>query len=181
MVVLAHAYEQRDMAPPPPSSSRPPARTLSRPAAHSVPQPSPVTTATSSASVAQPLSSVKRLTTAKIAQRRKDGQCFHCNKFFTHDHKKVCKQLFTIEVLDEEVPETPIDSSDPTISIHAITGIRPRSSKIVQLFVDINDVQLTAVLDSGSTHNFVVLEATARAGLQFVGRAGLQVAVTNRD
>jgi hypothetical protein len=147
-------------------------RVLSRQAAHSVPQPSLAPTVASFASVAQPSSSVKRLTTAEIAQRRKDGQCFHCDEFFTHGHKKVCKQLFSIEVLDE-VMEPPTDASDPTISIHALTWIHPQSGKTMQLVVDINGVWLTALLDSGSTHNFVDLEVAARARLQLGGRAGL--------
>jgi hypothetical protein len=30
-------------------------------------------------------------TLAEIAQRRKDGHCFHCHDMFTNDYKKVCK------------------------------------------------------------------------------------------
>jgi hypothetical protein len=43
----------------------------------------------------------------------------------------------------------------------------------MQLVVDINGVWLTALLDSGSTHNFVDLEEAVPARLQLGGRAGL--------
>jgi hypothetical protein len=45
----------------------------------------------SSQSVATPTSPIKWLTIAEVAQRCKDGQCFHCNEFFTNGHKAVCK------------------------------------------------------------------------------------------
>jgi hypothetical protein len=41
--------------------------------------------------VATPTSSIKRLTPTEVAQCRKNGQCFHCNEFFTNGHKAVCK------------------------------------------------------------------------------------------
>jgi hypothetical protein len=99
----------------------------------------------------------------KIAQWSKDGHCFHCDKFFMNGHKLVCKQLFSIEVVDDEdTREMLVDAADPTISIHALTGIHPRSGKTMQLFILVNGVQLMTLLDSGLTHNLVDLEA-ARA------------------
>jgi hypothetical protein len=55
--------------------------------------------------VAKPAPTVKRLSPAEIAQRRKDKQCFHCDEFFTQGHKQVCKQLFCIQVLDNDEVE----------------------------------------------------------------------------
>jgi hypothetical protein len=80
---------------------------------------------------------------------------------------------------DDQMP--PIDPTDPTISIHALTSIRQRSGKTMQLHVDINGACLLTLLDSSSTHNFVNLEAATHAGLQFSGRSGLQVVVANGD
>jgi hypothetical protein len=88
--------------------------------------------------VVKPASSVKWLTPAEVAQRHKDGQCFHCNEFFTNGHKEVCKQLFCIEVTKDD--DTPADDTDtPVISIHALTGIHPRAGRTIQLYVVIND------------------------------------------
>jgi hypothetical protein len=112
--------------------------------------------------VAKPAPTVKRLSSVEITQCRKDGHCFHCDKFFTNGHKHACKQLFCIQVLDDAEAAEP---QDPMISIHALIGVQPRAAKTMQLFVDVHGVRLTALLDSGSTHNFVDLEATAQAGI----------------
>jgi hypothetical protein len=40
----------------------------------------------------------------------------------------------------------------------------------MQVYVLINDTKLRALLDSGSTHNFVDLEAAGRVGIVFSAR-----------
>jgi predicted aspartyl protease len=61
----------------------------------------------------------------------------------------------------------PIDTpKEPTISLHVLTSIHLRSNRTMQLVVNINGTRLTALLNSGSTHNFVDVEAAARAGIQ---------------
>jgi hypothetical protein len=123
-----------------------------------------------------------RLTPAKIAQRRKDGRCFHYHDMFTNGHKKVCKQLFIIEVIGEDdEPPLPNDTEEPTISLHTLTGICPRSGRTMQLVVTINGICLTTLLDSGSTHNFVDVEAAAHAGIQLGAPSGLHMSITNGD
>jgi hypothetical protein len=47
--------------------------------------------------------------------------------------------------------------------------------------VVINGSSLVALLDSGSTHNFVDAEVVAHAGISLRGRAGLRVAVANGE
>jgi hypothetical protein len=49
----------------------------------------------------------------------------------------------------------------------------------MQLVVNINGTRLTALLDSGSTHNFVDVEAAVRASIQLGAPSGLHVAVAN--
>jgi hypothetical protein len=138
-------------------------------------------TTASSPSIAKP-PAVKKLSPAEIAEHRKTGHCFHCDDLFTHGHKQVCKQLFVIEVLgNEESDAWPGESAEPTISLHALTGIQPRCTRTMQLLVMLHGVKLTALLDSRSTHNFVDTDAAARAGIKLQGRAGLHVAVVNDD
>jgi hypothetical protein len=67
------------------------------------------------------------------------------------------------------------------IAIHALTGIQSRFEKTMQVFIDINDVLLTTLLDSGSTHNFIDTEATTRAGITLGGRSSLRIVVANGD
>jgi hypothetical protein len=56
----------------------------------------------------------KRLSPAEIADRWTKGLCFKCDEKFILGHKEECKQLFTIELLDEDD-----DKSTPMISLHA--------------------------------------------------------------
>jgi hypothetical protein len=84
----------------------------------------PAASTASSLSMAKPTSFVKRLTPAEVAQRRKDGQCFHCDEFFMNGHKQVCKQLFCTEVIEDY--DTPVDTTDMSVfSIHVLTSIHP--------------------------------------------------------
>jgi hypothetical protein len=106
------------------------------------------------------------------------GQCFHCNDQFTNGHKQICKQLFIIEVLFEEEDQP---CEDPTISLHALTGIQSSTTRTMQLQVKVNGATLTALLDSGSTHNFLDANVAARVGIAFHDRLGLQVTVANGD
>jgi hypothetical protein len=94
----------------------------------------------------------------------------------------VCKQLFTIEVIDEANDrDTPPTGNDPTISLHTLTGIQSCAGRTMQVIVHINGVQLIALLDSGSKHNFVDTDAAEHARLQFKQQAGLRVTVANGD
>jgi hypothetical protein len=93
-IIFAHAYQQRNASrnnvhqP----LSRAPSRSSFKLALSSAStSPSPTSAALTSASVSKPASSAIRLTSAKIAQRRKDGKCYHCDEFFTNGHKAVCK------------------------------------------------------------------------------------------
>jgi hypothetical protein len=111
----------------------------------------------------------------EIADRRAKGLCFKCDEKFVLGHKEECKRLFTIELFDED-----FDESTPMISLHVLTGIQPRSGCTMQIVVTINDAQLSALLHSGSTHNFVDTAAAARARLQLSAQA-LRVVVANGD
>jgi hypothetical protein len=152
MVVLDHANKQCDVAPSPtralPSASTcPPQRCWSRPPMPTT-LPPPTTSSTASASsVVKPASNIRRLTPAENAQRRNDGQFFHCDEFFTNGHKLVCKQQFSIEVVDDEATEeTPVDIADLTVSMHALTSIRPCSGKTMQMFILVNGTRLRPFL-----------------------------------
>jgi hypothetical protein len=118
----------------------------------------------------------KKLSPAEITDCKAKGLCFHCDEKFIPGHKEKCKRIFIIEVIGEEE-----DEHDPTISVHALTGIQPRSNTTMQVLVTIGATTLCSLLDSGSTHNFVDTEATARAGIYFQDDAGLRVAVVNSD
>jgi hypothetical protein len=68
---------------------------------------------------------------------------------------------------------------------HHIASRTKRDSTTVgrtmQLSIVINGARLTALLDSGSTHNFVDTEVVARTGIPLAACSGLRVAVANGD
>jgi hypothetical protein len=43
----------------------------------------------------------------------------------------MCKQLFVIEVMFEEEGDTTAATEEPTISLHTLMGIQPRSRKMM--------------------------------------------------
>jgi hypothetical protein len=51
----------------------------------------------------------------------------------------------------------------------------------MQVSVILNGCFLTALLDSGSTHNFVDTTAAERVGLRLQTQSGLRIAVANED
>jgi hypothetical protein len=115
---------------------------------------------------------VLHFTPAEIAQRCKDNKCFHCDKFFTLGHKQHCKQLRVMEVIQEDGDsgDQGLYNAEPTISIAALTGIQPRTGRTMQVYVMVQGVILRALLDFGSTHNFVDSEVAARVGIKFSSR-----------
>lgn len=54
---------------------------------------------------------------------------------------------------------------EPAISLHALTGIQPRSTQTMKLPVWVGSTKLIALVDSGSTHNFISDDAVDRTGM----------------
>ena len=128
-----------------------------------------------------------------MAERRKMGLCYNCDEPYARGHK--CARLFYLEASDyiieepddvaddiaDETPLTPapFDPETPMISLSAITGIRAQET--MQLRVVCAGQEFTALLDSGSTHNFISELAARRAGVRFLDSAGAHVVVANGD
>ena len=76
--------------------------------------------------------------------------------------------------------DDPGEEPNPEISLHALTGINTGCT--MQLEVTVGRALLMALVDSGSTHNFVAEEVRDHLGWPIhVGRHGLKVAVANGD
>lgn len=121
---------------------------------------------------------------AEMMERRRQGLCFNYDDPYVRGHK--CDRLFYLEVTDcdeEEVsnvaPSPAQDDDQPLISLYAITGIK--SAETMQLHVTIGTHTFTALVDSGSSHNFISLAAARQAGLHFHDTTRSQVVVTNGD
>jgi hypothetical protein len=106
----------------------------------------------------------KKLTVAELEDRRSKGLCFNCDEKYVRGHR--CKRLFYIESADEDDED---EGDNLQISLLAITGVR--TSDTMQLLVRVGEHELVALLDSGSTHNFINEELAAQLGSHFsVGR-----------
>jgi len=124
-----------------------------------------------------------------MAQRHADGLCYNCDEKFVLGHR--CKKLFVIEVIsfdeeeevDEEIECQALSGAqdNPAISLHAATGVRARGFQTLKVHVRVSDAVAVALLDSGSSHNYIDVEMAQRAGIQLSARAGLSVAVANGD
>jgi hypothetical protein len=71
-----------------------------------------------------------------------------------------------MEVANHEDDDPATDDnieSQPQISLHAIAGVRTRDT--MQVVVQLGRVTVTALIDSGSTHNFVSEAVATRTGL----------------
>ena len=83
---------------------------------------------------------------------------------------------------DDTPPEKTFDPDAPMISLSAITGIRVPDT--MKLRVHIGAHAFTALLDSGSTHNFISTSAAQRAAIPaipFHDSGGAHVIVANGD
>ncbi|CAO2161375.1 unnamed protein product [Urochloa humidicola] len=142
----------------------------------------PATAASSSAStpsVTVAGRTIKRLTPEEMETRRREGLCFNCNEKYVRGHNKVCAHLFLLELEDEEDDEEGAAKEEPLISLHAIAGVR--TSETMQVTMALGGTTLRALLDSGSTHNFVSEEAAVRTDLRYQHRRALQVTVANGE
>ncbi|XP_071678058.1 uncharacterized protein [Lolium perenne] len=178
----ARAYERRAQAlqPPPPSrGARPPARP---------PLAAAPTTRQAPPAPAAPQRTFRCLTPAEQLERRRLGLCFNCDEPYAPGH--VCPRFFYLETVNDgdvdtgvdTTPETALDAALATacmVSLHALAGIRNEQTML--LSVTIHGEQLVALLDTGSTHNFLPEATMRRLGLQPKGGDHLRVTVANGD
>ncbi|XP_071681819.1 uncharacterized protein [Lolium perenne] len=195
VMYYARAYEQRALAMQQVYAQRGSARPAHRPAttATAPPRPAP---AAAPAGPPAPTRPFKRLTAAEQLQRRRQGLCFNCDENYGPGH--TCARLFYMETVDDTDVETltaelaattvteagvttyaPVDASAFVVSLHAMAGIK--TAKTMLLPVTINGERLTALVDTGSTHNFMSNTAMRRLALQPAGSEKYSVTVANGD
>lgn len=126
---------------------------------------------------------VKKLSQTEMEERRRLGLCYNCNDKFSRGHNKVCPRLFFLDFADaaddDGMEETEAPDDAPLISLHAIAGIR--TSETMKVLITMGGATLHALLDSGSTHNFIAEDSVAATGLLPQRRDSLSVTVANGD
>nr|CAH66611.1 H0211A12.14 [Oryza sativa] len=168
---LARAYELRVQIedPVPIEPAKPPARApATRPAASpAAPHVAPIAAVASApaapaaaARAAAPVRAARvarrTLTPEEMQSQCEAGLCFNCDEKFTPGHR--CKRLFWLyapSADDNETNPPNAEDGDPGISLYAMAGVRLPGSETMQLHITINGKRLVALLDSGSTHNFI--------------------------
>uniref|UniRef100_A0ACD5ULC4 Uncharacterized protein n=1 Tax=Avena sativa TaxID=4498 RepID=A0ACD5ULC4_AVESA len=137
-----------------------------------------------------------RLTSAEQLERHRKGLCFNCDEPYASGH--VCARLFYLETVNDgdveaptaELDDTiapepgattygPVDATAFVVSLHALAGIK--TAKTMLLLVTIHGERLTALVDTGSTHNFLSGDAMHRLALQPSGAEQFSVTVANGD
>lgn len=94
--------------------------------------------------------------------RKEKGLCFNCDEKFTKGHRCPAKQLYLLigeeEEADEEedakqLDDDPLTLEEMQISVHALAG--SNSFRTMRIIGNLKGRNLTILIDSGSTHNFV--------------------------
>jgi hypothetical protein len=116
----------------------------------------------------------KKFSMAEIVDCLVKGLYFHYDEKFIPGHKEECRGLVSDDKVDG-------DPTDPTISLHALTGIQQHTSKTMQLWVQIDDATIMALLDSGSTHNFLDTAIAEHIGLAPQAATSFCVTVASGD
>jgi hypothetical protein len=136
------------------------------------------------------------LTSAEQLERRRKGLCFNCDKPYAPGH--TCAHLFYLETIDDREVEAltaeldattiseagvttyrPVDATTFVVSLHAMAGIK--MAKTMLLPVMIHGERLTALVDTGSMHNFLSRDAMHRLALQPTGAEKFSITVANGD
>ncbi|KAL4279050.1 hypothetical protein GQ457_03G026640 [Hibiscus cannabinus] len=131
----------------------------------------------------------KNLTSAEIDDRKRKGLCFWCAGKYTPGHKCAKSQVFQI-VVDgledegeleefqdcEEVSEV-LKPEGPILSLQAMWGMS--SWETMRLKISIEGHEWVALLDSGSTHNFLSLTVVKRLNLRVEKRNSLKVIIAD--
>jgi hypothetical protein len=127
---------------------------------------------------------LKRLSPEKQAERRRLGLCFNCNEPYSRGHNRVCRRIFylngvEIAAADEEPAEDDQQEGAPVFSLRAVTGMPICDS--MQVRASLGATTLVALLDIGSTHNFISEDAARRTGLPIQPRPRLTATVANGE
>ena len=127
----------------------------------------------------------RRLTPDEMAERRRLGLCFNCNEKYTRGHNRVCRRIFFVDGVEINTAEgdntgAAADTGDaPVFSLHAVAGVT--MARTVRIQVTIGSTPLIALLDTGSTHNFIAEDTAVRSGLPIQSRPRLKATVANGE
>ena len=128
----------------------------------------------------------RRLTPEEMAERRRQGLCFNCNEKYSRGHNRFCRRIFFMDGVEiDDVDRGAADQEDdaaaetPVFSLHAVAGVAVGAP--ILLRVTLGAATLVALVDTGSTHNFIGEAAAHRTGLAILPRPRLTATVANGE
>lgn len=99
----------------------------------------------------------KKLSWEELKRKRSLGLCFSCDERYTPGHRCKQPQLFLMEGEhesdDESGDEETVEEQKPEITMYALAGWD--STRTLRIHASIQKHKLVALIDSGSTHNFI--------------------------
>ncbi|XP_038701835.1 uncharacterized protein LOC119998561 [Tripterygium wilfordii] len=132
---------------------------------------------------------VKMLSPGEMAERKKKQLCYNCDKEWILGHRCKQKALFLLEECEVEceetervspIPEFSTEVSVPEtlhISLAALGGSTTPQTMRVTLYI--KNQHFTALIDSGSTHNFLHPRLVTRLGCKLENCTDLKVRITD--
>lgn len=179
---LARQLELIEQSTPAPPPARPAPRALLPAPPPRLALPAPERATASAAPVAG--NPVKRLSQAEQAERRRLGLCYNCDERYTRGHNRVCRRVFFIDGVElDDVDDAEAvadqDAEAPVFSLQALAGVP--AADTMQIAVALGPASLVALLDSGSTHNFISEVAVRRSGMPLHIRPRLTAMVANGE
>jgi hypothetical protein len=124
----------------------------------------------------------RRLTPEEQAEHCRLGLCFNCDEKYSRGHNRFCRRIFFVdgvEIDDTDDAAAGADNEAPCFSLQALTEVAMADT--MQITVVLGATSLVALLDSGSTHNFISEEAARRSGLPLRQRPCLTAMVANGE
>lgn len=128
---------------------------------------------------------VKKITQKEFEEKRSKGLCFGCDEKYYRGHVCKRKQLFMMEVeeddetFEEAQQDLPADETQEEfqISVHALSGVQSYRTMRLQGQVKKNVVEI--LIDSGSTHNFLDPQFAKRTGTKIYPTSPMTVIVAD--
>lgn len=121
----------------------------------------------------------KKLSWDEMKNKCSLGLCFSCDEKYTPGHRCRKPHLLLMEGGDDEdeFEEAEQELQEPEITLQALTGWD--SSKTIRIQARTHKKLLTALIDSGSTHNFISEKAANRLNLKITPVKAFKVRVAD--
>ena len=147
-------------------------------------------------SIKEKSNDVRKLSREEVQERIKKGLCFKCGEKWGRDHRCKAGQVFVIAVPSDDEDEigNEVESSDEEeprvidhgksereaeLSLNALSGASKPST--MRLMAWIGKYEVTLLVDSGSSHNFINANIVRKLGLRGVTVEPFEVKVANGD